>query len=272
MKTLRQIREFDLSGMLKRGVAKAAEQGTHHSSHLSHTGSEFSDAYKELKHGDYKQAATTAVRAAADTVAPGITKAYDSAKEGKWKEAGEEAAKTATHMIATKNPAALAASTTLGTTAKADEMTPEMEKKIRDYKASGKSMVQKVQENVAVGGGDVAGLGVGAKGEPGVSPRHQPKKNKSVANPIIADMLKRRSPVMEEEHLEEETFAGAVVFEVSSKLFHNITLQKRKGKHWRTYLEEDDCYAEIREYANKNPKKKIVIRNENTGEMRYIRH
>jgi hypothetical protein len=48
-------------------------------------------------------------------------------------------------------------------------------------------------------------------------------------------------------------------------------LSKRKGKHWRTYLEEDDCYAEIREWANKN-KGPIVVRNEATGEMRYIRY
>ena len=72
--------------------------------------------------------------------------------------------------------------------------------------------------------------------------------------------------------VKEETFAGAAIFEVSSKLFHNITLQKRKGKHWRTYLEEDDCYAEIREWARKHPKGKIVVRNECTGEMRYVRY
>ena len=48
------------------------------------------------------------------------------------------------------------------------------------------------------------------------------------------------------------TFAGVTVFEVNSKLFHSLTMAKRKGKHWRTYLEEDDCFAEIREWANKN--------------------
>ena len=72
--------------------------------------------------------------------------------------------------------------------------------------------------------------------------------------------------------IKEDTFAGAVVFEVNSKLFHNLTMQKRKGKHWRTYLEEDDCYAEIREWAKKHPKGKIVVRNECTGEMRYIKY
>ena len=246
--------------------------------------------------------------------------------------------------------------------------------------------VQEDAPTVNAGSGNIAGIGVGAKGEPGVSPRHQPKRIKSVANPIVADMMRRRSPVMEQEQIDElsrktlsnyikkasdnraknqgefdfyykkknskkygkafrnvlnrrkgirtatdklvkesatmaalaagsalgaaaaphinkavgkgldwlekkrkqkhqdhydkksrrivkeETFAGAMVFEVSSKLFYNITLQKRKGKHWRTYLEEDDCYAEIREWARKHPKGKIVVRNENTGEIRYIRY
>jgi hypothetical protein len=192
--------------------------------------------------------------------------------------------------------------------------------------------VQEDAPTVNAGSGNIAGIGVGAKGEPGVSPRHQPKKNKSVANSIVASMMRRRSPVMEQEQIDElsrktlsnyikkasdnraksqgefdfyykkknskkygkafrnvlnrrkgirtatdklvkeETFAGAAIFEVSSKLFHNITLQKRKGKHWRTYLEEDDCYAEIREWARKHPKGKIVVRNESTGEMRYVRY
>ena len=48
-------------------------------------------------------------------------------------------------------------------------------------------------------------------------------------------------------------------------------MAKRKGKHWRTYLEEDDCYSAIREWANKN-KGPIIVRNAVTSEMRYIRY
>ena len=51
--------------------------------------------------------------------------------------------------------------------------------------------MKKVYEDGAptnsAGAGGVAGIGVGPNGEPGVSPRHQPKKNRSVPNPIIAD-------------------------------------------------------------------------------------
>ena len=70
----------------------------------------------------------------------------------------------------------------------------------------------------------------------------------------------------------EDTFAGAVVFEVSSHVFHSAKMEKRKHKTWRKYLEEDDALAEVREYANKNPGKGIILRNKNTGEMTYARY
>ena len=117
-----------------------------------------------------------------------------------------------------------------------------------------------------VGSGNIPGAGVAAAGKPANfgdaivssgAAKQWKKQNK---------LFRRKDPLM------EDTFAGAVVFEVNSKLFHNLTMQKRKGKHWRTYLEEDDCYAEIREWAKKHPKGKIVVRNECTGEMRYVRY
>ena len=118
----------------------------------------------------------------------------------------------------------------------------------------------------SVGSGNIAGAGVGPQGEPGVSKKKQ-ARNKS---PVLFPMMMRKTvPNLVAEDM--ETFAGAVVFEVSSQLFHNLTLAKSKGRHWRTYLEEDDCYAEIREWANRN-KGPIIVRNENTGEMRYVRY
>ena len=122
---------------------------------------------------------------------------------------------------------------------------------------------------------EIANVSAGVPGT-GVTPAGKPSGfGDAIVNPKSAktwkkinSMFRRKTP----NQLAEETFAGAAIFEVSSKLFHNITLQKRKGKHWRTYLEEDDCYAEIREWARKHPKGKIVVRNECTGEMRYVRY
>ena len=126
------------------------------------------------------------------------------------------------------------------------------------------------------GGGSVAGIGVGPNGEPGVSPEFQPGgkkrrfKNAAGTNSplLFPDMMKRTIPSL----VKEDTFAGAVVFEVSSHVFHSAKMEKRKHKTWRKYLEEDDALAEVREYANKNPGKSIILKNRNTGEMTYARY
>ena len=116
----------------------------------------------------------------------------------------------------------------------------------------------------AVAQNSVAGI----TGDPPVSVKTQKriqKKQKTTSTPVIMSMLRRKL-------VSEETFAGAVVFEVSTTVFHTAKMEKRKGKHWRTYLEEDDCFRHIREYAQKNPKKGIILRNERTGEMFYARY
>ena len=121
------------------------------------------------------------------------------------------------------------------------------------------------------GGGNIAGIGVGPQSEPGVPKRRKPK-NQSTPTSDVVMALVRRAPVKNiVESRRKENFAGKAVFEVSPDVFHSITHQKRKGKHWRTYLEEDDCYSEIREYACKN-KGPIIVQNETTGEMRYVRY
>jgi len=71
---------------------------------------------------------------------------------------------------------------------------------------------------------------------------------------------------------EETTFAGKQVFVVPSHIFSEMKMQKRKGKHWSSYIKEDDYMQPIREYANNNPKKPIIIQCENTGAMMYARY
>jgi hypothetical protein len=134
-------------------------------------------------------------------------------------------------------------------------------------------MINEDAPTVNAGSGNIAGLGVGPQGEPGVSKKAQrriQRKEKSTPTPVILSMLRRKAPnpIVEE----FDSFAGSVVFEVSSKVFHTARNEKRKGKHWRKYLDEDDCFADIREYAKKNPGRGIVLRNENTGEMCYARY
>ena len=132
-------------------------------------------------------------------------------------------------------------------------------------------MIKEDAPTVSMGAGAIPGANITSPGKPAnfgdtiVNPGSA-KRWKKINAAGTGGGLRRKNPLM------EETFAGAIVFEVNSKLFHSLTLAKRKGKHWRTYLDECDGLADIREYANKHPHKAIVLRNENTGEMCYARY
>lgn len=66
-------------------------------------------------------------------------------------------------------------------------------------------------------------------------------------------------------------FAGHETFLVKRNTFLNLKDAKRKGKHWRTYLEEDDAYAELREFARRS-KGPIVVEDEDTGACMFVRY
>lgn len=100
----------------------------------------------------------------------------------------------------------------------------------------------------AVGGGNIAGLGVGPQGEPGRPPQLMP--------------MARRG----------KKFMGVEPYIVSSRVFNQIREAKKKGKHWRTYLDEDDAFHHIRVEARKNKKGPIIIEDENTGAMCFVRY
>jgi hypothetical protein len=91
-----------------------------------------------------------------------------------------------------------------------------------------------------VGGGAIAGLGVGPQGEPGV------KKRKK--------------------------FAGSTVFKVPSKSFVMARMLKRKHVRFESYLGDPDVAKEIAEFANANWKEAIIIEDEQTGAMMYLRY
>lgn len=100
-----------------------------------------------------------------------------------------------------------------------------------------------------VGSGNIAGLGVGPKGEPGRSATMMP--------------MVRRS----------RDFAGKAVFTVHPNLYNEAKLEKKKYQRWSKYLEEaQDELSPLREYANANPGSPIIIENEKTGAMCYVRY
>ena len=113
-------------------------------------------------------------------------------------------------------------------------------------------------------------------------PRGEPlkkykKKTKDEQDDQTMDvnMLRRKTPMAEEKRTGDYKtgmFAGSTTFVVPSNIFHEAKMQKKKGKHWRTYIGEEDHWKHIREYAIKNPNKAIVLEDEKTGAMCYARY
>jgi hypothetical protein len=133
----------------------------------------------------------------------------------------------------------------------------------------------------SVGGGNIAGLGVGLQGEPGISSsvmkRHKKRnENDEESRTTEVNLMRRKTPMAEETERTGDyktgMFAGQTTFVVPSNIFHEARMSKRRGKHWRTYIGEEDHWRHIREYAAKYPKKSIILQDERTGAMCYARY
>ena len=110
------------------------------------------------------------------------------------------------------------------------------------------------------GGGNIAGIGVGPQGEPGVKKSKYKRDNETA-------MFRR--PALE---MKKGKFAGHDTFIVPNHIFERARLQKRRGGHWKSYLDEDEYSYGIREYANNNPYKPIIFEDEKTGYMVFARY
>ena len=67
-------------------------------------------------------------------------------------------------------------------------------------------------------------------------------------------------------------FAGKQVFVVDPTTYHKAYLGKRKYEHYDKYLEGSPFAEEIREYGRKNWNEPIIIENEQTGAMVYLKY
>lgn len=75
-------------------------------------------------------------------------------------------------------------------------------------------------------------------------------------------MVRRKPPKM---------FAGKAVFTVPSSDFYNATLGKKKGKHYRSYV-SGDLGEEVRQFALQNKNSPIILEDETTGAMMYLKY
>jgi hypothetical protein len=61
-------------------------------------------------------------------------------------------------------------------------------------------------------------------------------------------------------------FAGMRVFKVKPDAYNKFLKGKKKNSHWEPFLRREDA-SDIREYVKRNPKKKIVLQDEQYGTM-----
>lgn len=69
-----------------------------------------------------------------------------------------------------------------------------------------------------------------------------------------------------------DRFAGKAVFRVDPKTFHECYLGKRKNEHYEKYLKNSPYLEEIREYGRANWGESIIVQNEMTGEMVFLKY
>lgn len=91
-------------------------------------------------------------------------------------------------------------------------------------------------------GGEIAGIGIGPEGEPGIKEYRRKKKFKvSKKLFIFGKMLRRKLPTFKAEEFDE-------------------------------YSDNDSLITEITEYAKQNLNSPIILENEDTGAIMYLRY
>jgi hypothetical protein len=66
-------------------------------------------------------------------------------------------------------------------------------------------------------------------------------------------------------------FAGCEVFEIDSDRYNRCRNIKTRYERYSRLVGIDDIGTEIREYARKNPRKSIIVQDEATGVMTYLK-
>ena len=67
-------------------------------------------------------------------------------------------------------------------------------------------------------------------------------------------------------------FMNQETFIVSHSTFNSLREAKKKHVRWKKYLEEDEAYYDLREYARKKRKGPIIIEDDFTGACMYVRY
>lgn len=112
--------------------------------------------------------------------------------------------------------------------------------------------VRKLKEEIVntVGSGQIAGL------EPDTPPVPKGVTTKGY--------MQRRKP--------PKTFAGKAVFTVPSDRFYKAKYGKKKFEHYSSYVGRDELGEDIRAYIKENPNEPVILEDEATGAMFYLKY
>jgi hypothetical protein len=94
----------------------------------------------------------------------------------------------------------------------------------------------------------------------------------SVGSGVVRGLEPDTPPVSKSTVLRRKKFAGKEVFVVNSNSFHKAKLGKKKFEHYSSYVGKDEIGEQIREYARNNPEEPIILEDEITGAMVYLRY
>ena len=96
----------------------------------------------------------------------------------------------------------------------------------------------------------------------------------SVAGGVVAGLgiQNPNLPNQAEPGIKRKKFAGSTVFKVPTKSFVMARMLKRNGARFESYLGDPVVAKEISEYANANWHEAIVLEDELTGAMCYLRY
>jgi len=105
-----------------------------------------------------------------------------------------------------------------------------------------------------VGGGNIAGTGIGPDGEPGFTKRRQ--------KDLV--LMRRKTP--------QGIFAGKTTFKVPHRMFAEMKNPRADRTWWKKIVGEDYIGKDIREFANANPREPVILEDEDYGWMHYLRY
>lgn len=91
---------------------------------------------------------------------------------------------------------------------------------------------------------------------------------------VIAGLPPDQPPVFRRrKKAKREKFAGCEVFEVDPDTYNRCSRRaKTRYERYSRFVGIEDLGQEIREYGRSNPSKPIIIKNESTGVMTYLKH